>query len=251
MFFSLEDPSGDLGEDDEGHHGYMVHGQDPKEEDEMQHDEGHTFTDDRRKPVPPRSTYSSDWEKVSSVPPMPAFERPQTFEVWQPDGPWDPQTSQGRFVEETQEIIKPTILAKVEIREVSSFQNVRPDDLENMKAYQLQALCEKWGIQTGGAKKDLLARLNDLFRGLEVPKKKCSVQFVKLVEEEPSLGHGSTAAASAFVAEPGGPLQCPQRRSPMDAATPKTHGSGYRASPPGYKTPEHTGDGLGGWQTFG
>ena len=97
--------------------------------------------------------------------------------------------------------------------EVSSFAEVRPSNMEQMKAYQLQGLCEKWGIQTGGAKKDLLMRLEDLFAGREVPKKKCTVQFVKLVEEEPST-YGSmagSAPATPLRPEPGGQRPCPQR----------------------------------------
>eukprot|EP00435_Cladocopium_sp_Y103_P001908 s5242_g1.t1 len=224
MLFSLEDPD-DGFQDDEGH-SFMVHGgpvEDESNANDMQQDEGHTFTDDRRKP--PRGSYaaSSEWETVTE-PPMPGADRPsgsRAFEVWAPDGPWEQTTSQGRFVEETQEVIKPTMLAKVEVREVSSFAQIRPSNMEQMKSYELQGLCEKWGIQTGGAKKDLLARLNDLFSGREVPKKKCTVQFVKLVEEDPST-YGSmagsamgsmtgSAPATPLRPEPGGPRSCPQR----------------------------------------
>jgi hypothetical protein len=213
MLFSLEDP--DDGFQDEEGHSFMVHTgpNDDANANDMQQDEGHTFTDDRRKVS--AGSYSADWETVTE-PPMPGSDRPagsRPFEVWAPDGPWESSTKQGRFVEETQEVIKPTMLAKIEVREVSSFAEVRPSNMEQMKAYQLQGLCEKWGIQTGGAKKDLLMRLEDLFAGREVPKKKCTVQFVKLVEEEPST-YGSmagSAPATPLRPEPGGPRPCPQR----------------------------------------
>ena len=196
-------------------HSFMVHTgpNDDANANDMQQDEGHTFTDDRRKVS--AGSYSADWETVTE-PPMPGSDRPagsRPFEVWAPDGPWESSTKEGRFVEETQEVIKPTMLAKIEVREVSSFAEVRPSNMEQMKAYQLQGLCEKWGIQTGGAKKDLLMRLEDLFAGREVPKKKCTVQFVKLVEEEPST-YGSmagSAPATPLRPEPGGPRPCPQR----------------------------------------
>ena len=176
MLFSLDDP--DDGFQDEEGHSFMVHTgpNDDANANDMQQDEGHTFTDDRRKVS--AGSYSADWETVTE-PPMPGSDRPagsRPFEVWAPDGPWESSTTQGRFVEETQEVIKPTMLAKIEVREVSSFAEVRPSNMEQMKAYQLQGLCEKWGIQTGGAKKDLLTRLEDLFAGREVPKKKCTVQ---------------------------------------------------------------------------
>ena len=222
MLFSLEDPED--GFQDEESYGFMVHGS-PEEENEMQQDAGNTFTDERRK-ASGAGSYST-WTEVTE-PPMPGQDCPagsRAFDHWQPDGPWNAETNQGRFIEETQEVIKPTMLAKVEIREVSSFVDVRPANLEKMKAYELQALCEKWGVQTGGAKKDLLLRLEDLFAGREVPKKKCTVQFVKLIEEEPSV-YGSMAGSAPVTPirpEPGGPRPCPQRgyqESPMAAVPP-------------------------------
>ena len=242
MFFSLDDPDGD---DAEEVHSYMLRS-DPAEEDEMLQDAGYTFTDDRRKPATgARGSYAEGPGGLSLSAPMPTLERPvegREFEVWTPDGPWDETTTQGRFVEETQEVIKPTMLAKVEIREVSSFREVRPAGMDKMKSYELQALCEKWGIQTGGARKDLLQRLEDLFRGHEVPKKRCTVQFVKLVEEEPVIR--DAAAAASFAVEPGGVRPCPQRGSPGAASyvppTPKYSSSSvYSSQPPSVaQTPE-------------
>eukprot|EP00435_Cladocopium_sp_Y103_P007981 s3717_g2.t1 len=94
--------------------------------------------------------------------------------VWAPDGPWGQTTSQGRFVE-IQKVIKPTMLAKVEVRD--------------------QLLCR------------------DPSRSAQEE----AHQFVKLVEEEPSVygftagSAPATAAPLRFRAEPGGSRPWSQR----------------------------------------
>ncbi len=106
---------------------------------------------------------------------------------WRPDRVQEDSVEAGRFVAENQEAFQPKISAKVEVREVSSFAAVRPDNMEKMKACELQALCNQWGVHTSGSKQELIQSLNDLFAGKEVPKKRCTLQFVRLVEEDAPL----------------------------------------------------------------
>ena len=160
-------------------------------EDEMEQDAGLTELDLRRKKVASYSQGSeSEWDKVSmgysqeAVPYVP--ESSYTMPVNEEHDP----TKMSRFVQETQGVIRPPLHAKIEVREVSSFSEVQPKNLKAMRGYELQAECDRWGVQTGGSKSELLHRLQDLFSGAEVPKKRCSVQFLKLVEENPEFDRG-------------------------------------------------------------
>jgi predicted RNA-binding Zn-ribbon protein involved in translation (DUF1610 family) len=55
-----------------------------------------------------------------------------------------------------------------------------------MKVFELQKLCDEWGIQTSGKKSDLVDRLQLLFHGEPVLRKNCTAKFVKLIEEDAS-----------------------------------------------------------------
>ncbi len=211
MFFSLQDEDDDLEA-----HGYMVTGKDAEDEGDMEQDDGRSYLDDRRKIA--HSYASSEWDKISE-PPMPS----SSADGRGPSQVRDASREAGRFVEENQEMIRPKISAKVEVREVSSFAAVRPSNMEKMKAYELHALCDQWGIYTSGGKWDLIERLKDLFDGKDVPKKRCSLQFVRLVEEDnhsvsrivrESPARSVAASASspgAYPLDPGGPRSYPQR----------------------------------------
>ncbi len=185
-------------------------------EDEMEQDAGLTELDLRRKKVASYSQGSeSEWDKVSmgfsqeAVPYVP--ESSYTMPVNEEHDP----TKMSRFVQETQGVIRPSLHAKIEVREVSSFSEVQPKNLKAMRGYELQAECDRWGVQTGGSKSELLQRLQDLFSGAEVPKKRCSVQFLKLVEENPEFDRG--------------PLPCPQRGEASSSNYVQTNNPGTRS----------------------
>ena len=102
---------------------YMLRDE-PAEEAEMLQDAGYTrpspmIAGSLLQALVARASYAEGPGGFSLPAPMPALEPVESREpeVWAPDGPWDETTTQGRFVEETQEVIKPTVLAKVEIRE--------------------------------------------------------------------------------------------------------------------------------------
>lgn len=195
--------------DDDDGFCHMVTGHEEDEDGSMVQDAGYTETDDRRKTAAKKAEPSeSAWSCVD--PPYPevniggiaiGWGSPEVArgsghntyaELSFPESP-------GRVVQQSQEIIQPKLNAQVEVREVASFQEVKPTDLDKMKVRDLQAECDRWGIQTGGLKRELLERLQDLFSGKPVPKKNCSVQFVRLVQED----------------DPG-PLPCPQTAGPSD-----------------------------------
>ena len=154
-------------------HCFMVKSED---EEAMPVDLGNTgYTDSRRKPA-----YSdASWEAISAVP-MPdggasSFLPPQSSEGTPPVG---------RVIAENQEVIHPKVRARVETVEVPSLFQAKPKNLSAMKVFELQQLCEHWSIQTSGTKQDLRERLETLFRGEAVPKKRCTLQFLRLIEEE-------------------------------------------------------------------
>ena len=182
-FFNLEDAEDDQDELQMSEaHCFMVRDADD-EEQSMQQDAGYTELDDRRKP--PKTYAESDWERVSASP-MPSGERDFTHL---------PEMS-ARHVSESQEIIRPVIQASVEVKEVENMASEKPRDLGSLKAFELQALCDKWGIQTSGSKKDLVQRLDALFKGEPVPKKGCAMKFLRLVVEGSSDGGGSKEVKS-------------------------------------------------------
>ena len=185
-------------------------------EDEMEQDAGLTELDFRRKKVASYSQGSeSEWDKVSMGYPTEAapFVPESSYNIPVPEEP--DSTKMSRFVQETQGVIRPSLHAKIEVREVSSFLEVQPKNLKAMKGYELQAECDRWGVQTSGSKNELLQRLQELFSGAEVPKKRCSVQFLKLVEENPEFDRG--------------PRSCPQRGEASSSNNVQTDQPGPRS----------------------
>ena len=160
----------------------MVHTtEDDDEKGGMDQDAGYTELDDRRK-KPDTYADSTDWEKVSETP------MPRSSNYHHPEPTIATTTTAlGRSIADQQEVIRPKIKASVETVEVESFAKAVPKNLETLKAFELQSLCEKWGIQTSGSKQDLRDRLEQLFNGGAVPKKNCTVKFLRLVEETPSM----------------------------------------------------------------
>ena len=75
---------------------------------------------------------------------------------------------------------------------------VKPSDLNDQKAYELQEVCNRWGIQTSGNKKVLIDRLNLLFSGAPVPKKNCTMKFLRLIDEGHSSGSEVEKVAGTF-----------------------------------------------------
>ena len=242
IFFNLDD-----GDDHEvANHAFMTHGEnDGNASEEMEQDAGKTWHDDHRKVRSPSQRTNSEGEFCSDVGdkvPMP-FSLPSDVtraDVMQilrennalgsvamgSEGPSNrysgPMTGslvdhQSRLVAGTQKVIQPVINANVEIREVVSMNAVRPNNLREMKAYELQAVCRDWNIQTSGTKGELLDRLERLFSGQEVAKKSCSMKFIKLVEEDPSAVQGpvlTVPQATNFPSPDRGPPSYPQQADP-------------------------------------
>lgn len=158
-------------------HCFMVRDED---EESMTVDVGYRgYTDGRRK-----TAYSEgSWEAVSEVP-MP--DRGASSFMTSPQSTED-EPPVGRMVAETQEVIRPKVKAKVDMVEVPSLGQARPKNLSAMKVFELQQLCDRWNIQTSGTKQELRERLEALFRGEEIPKKRCTLQFLRLVEEEKEI----------------------------------------------------------------
>ncbi len=237
-------------DDDNGEevsHAFMTHGDNGGDApDEMDQDAGRTWHDDHRKMRSPSQKTNSDWELCSGVGdggPMPF---PTSSDVTRADvmqflrennvlgsvamgsgGPVDSYAGQvtgssadqqSRLVTETQQVIQPVMSANVEIREVVSLDAVRPGNLREMKAYELQTVCRDWNIQTTGTKGELLERLERLFSGHEVAKKSCSVKFIKLIEEDgPATPQGPVKIfpqVTSFPSPDRGPQSYPQRADP-------------------------------------
>lgn len=70
--------------------------------------------------------------------------------------------------------------------------------MNDKKAYELQEICNRWGIQTSGNKKVLIDRLNLLFSGAPVPKKNCTMKFLRLIDEGHSSGSEVEKVAGTF-----------------------------------------------------
>lgn len=216
-----------LGEDEiEENDGFchMVTGKDETEDGDMVQDAGYTETDDRRKlPAGSVAPSESAWSCVD--PPFSPVNRSGTQFGLDLAGVASGsgqatytsmtfQDSPGRVVQQTQEIIQPKLNAHIEVREVTSFREVKPGNLEQMKVRELQGQCDRWGVQTSGLKKELIERLQNLFTGQPVPKKNCSIQFVKLVQED----------------DPG-PLPCPQTSGPIGPVMDEKVTTSVRAVP--------------------
>ena len=243
LFFNLDD------DEDQGkvaNYAFMIHGEnDGNASEEMEMDAGKTWYDDRRKVRSPSQRTNSEWEFCSDVgnnvptPLVPSdVTRADVMQILRENnalgsvamGSGGPNNSyagsmagnlvdqQSRLVAETQKVIQPVINANVEIREVVSMTAVRPNNLREMKAYELQTVCRDWNIQTSGRKGELLDRLERLFSGQEVAKKSCSMKFIKLVEEDgpsPVQGPVLTAPqATNFPSPDRGPQSYPQRADP-------------------------------------
>ena len=224
----------------------MPHGEnDGNASEEMEQDAGKTWHGDHRKVRSPCPRTNSEGEFCSDVGdkvPMP-FSLPSDVtraDVAQilrennasgsvamgSEGPSNsysgPMTGslvdhQSRLVAETRKVIQPVINANVEIREAVSMNAVRPNNLREMKAYELQAVCRDWNIQTSGTKGELLDRLERLF-SQEMAKKSCSMKFIKLVEEDdPSAVQGpapTVPQATNFPSPDRGPQSYPQQADP-------------------------------------
>ena len=153
---------------------YMVHGVD-SEEERMVQDAGYTEQDDKRK-KPATSYAESEWDKISE-PPMPGVM------LWRSETTSTTPTGSRLISSTHEEVIRPTVTAQIETLEVESLNDSRPQSMKELKVYQLQELCNKWGIQTTGSKQDLKDRLETFCRGEPVPKKNCAMKFIRLVEE--------------------------------------------------------------------
>ena len=108
---------------------------------DMLQDSGYTETDDRRKPSGILCILRLGSASVRARCPGASH----SWEV-QPEVP-------ARSVSETQEVIRPVVHAHIETKEVESLTAVKPSDLNDKKAYELQEICNRWGIQTSGNKK--------------------------------------------------------------------------------------------------
>eukprot|EP00439_Symbiodinium_sp_Y106_P054517 s748_g7.t1 len=180
LYFSLNDGEGD---------GYCDMVLASSEDGEMDQDDGATELDGKRKLEKPQprpdvtaAASSSGWELVSEVPPFPfeggdASLRPELFER--------AAVCEDRVLE--QQVVIPVKAKDIEVHEIVSFAKTMPVGLEKMIVRDLQADCDRWGVQTSGTRAEVLARLRQLYRGELVLKKGCTKRWVQLREYAGSL----------------------------------------------------------------
>ena len=155
MFFGLRDHN-----QEEAHCNMIYHDEDS--EKAMDQDAGKTPLDDKRKPAK-TSVYAGDWLYVE--PPCPSERGTEPLAV-------KPEKVKKERKEE-QMIIKVAAEDIEDIR-VLSFASARPVGLNDIKVHELQADCDRWGVQTSGTKEELRNRMVKLYEGEAVLKKGCS-----------------------------------------------------------------------------
>lgn len=180
LFFTLDD----IDEDDA--QAFMISSD---RSQQMDQDAGYTSSDERRKKriserfpmTAPAAGSESGYTYVTSVVGDEPWERVDdsataALSVEQQDAAF-----RDREVQRNAQMPATVENAEVQVVKVLNLKVLKPK-LEDMKVRQLQEECDRWKIQTGGNKTDLIKRLETLFDGHPVARKGCTRKFVVLEE---------------------------------------------------------------------
>ncbi|CAE7814668.1 GIP [Symbiodinium sp. CCMP2456] len=138
------------------------------EKGKMEQDSGYTETDDKRKIRDSPGSSSSGWEEVCP-PPFPSggdgggYGRlpPDLLPVTVPDH--SPK-------KDSQELVVTVPRDKIEVKNVTSYRDVIPKSIAQLRLRELQSDCDRWQVQSAG-NKAVLQRLLRLYRGEPVLKR--------------------------------------------------------------------------------
>ena len=226
MLFSL-----DADEDGDGWCNMVLGGaeQASSEEGEMDQDDGKTALDERRKFRTPGSDDSVGWEEVDVLPPFPGVGHTTLTGALASEMDL-PKT--GKKEEKTkQDVVVPVPKDKIENIRVTSFLDVRPRAIQQLRVRELQADLERWGAAVSGTKAELLVRLGRLYSGDPVLKKGCTTRYVQLEEVRGhSRGYhsGTAGPTSPSSAAPQASTKPPEAAEARPTTTPTISATGNR-----------------------
>ena len=224
MLFSL-----DADEDGDGWCNMVLGGaeQASSEEGEMDQDDGKTALDERRKFRTPVSDDSAGWEEVDVPPPFPGVGHTTLTGALAPE--MDLPKTAKKEEKTKQDVVVPVPKDKIENIRVTSFLDVRPRAIQQLRVRELQADLERWGAAVSGTKAELLVRLGRLYSGDPVLKKGCTTRYVQLVEVRGhSRGYhsGTAGPTSSSSAAPQASTKPPEATEARPTTTPTASATG-------------------------
>ena len=140
----------------------------------MQQDAGHTAKDDRRKTAASYAGYDDDgWDYVLA---------PFHDDVFRPGVETGTERAQESGLQDgdTEQVVVTVKKKDVQNIEVLNLEELKRKDLGKLKLRDLQGMCDQWQVQTGGTKTEVMARLEQLFRGEAILKRGCTTKYVRL-----------------------------------------------------------------------